>query len=219
VVVPGLPHHVTQRGNRRQAVFFHDEDRVAYLSLLRDACARFGVTVRGWCLMPNHVHVIAVPEEEPSLARAFSDTHVRYTRRINFRKGWRGHLWQGRFGSSPMDVRHAVAALRYVERNPVRAGLCRAPWRYPWSSAALHAGASETDPLIDGRGGWFARLAPGWREFLTGPEDEEFAESLRRESAAGRPIGGTGFVRRLEGRLKRRLARGSPGRPRTRRRD
>ena len=214
VVVPGLPHHVVQRGNRRQDVFFSDGDREAYLAFLRAACGDFGVEVRGWCLMPNHVHVIAVPEEEASLARAFADAHVRYTRMVNFREGWRGHLWQGRFGSSPMDERHAVAALRYVERNPVRAGLVRVAWRYRWSSAAFHVGGLDADALIGSRDGWFAELAAGWREFLAEGDEEEFVARVRREANVGRPVGAAPFVAGLERRLKRRLTRGRPGRPR-----
>ena len=218
VVVPGLPHHVVQRGNRRQDVFFSDTDREAYVRFLRDACERSGVEVRGWCLMSNHVHVIAVPEGEESLACAFSDAHVRYTRMVNSREGWRGHLWQGRFGSSPMDGRHAVAALRYVERNPVRAGLVRAPWRYEWSSAAFHAGEAESDALVASRGGWFAELRAGWREFLAEPDEEEFVARIRREAAVGRPVGGASFVARLERRLERNLTRARPGRPKKKRR-
>ena len=217
-VAPGLPRHVVQRGNRRQDVFFCDEDREAYLSFLRDACERFGVEVRGWCLMTNHVHVIAVPEGDASLGRAFSDAHVSYTRMVNFREGWRGHLWQGRFGSSPLDERRAVAALRYVERNPVRAGLRRVPWRYEWSSAAFHAGEADADPLVASRDGWFAELAAGWREFLTQPDEEGFVARIRREAAAGRPVGAASFVAGLERRLKRNLTRGRPGRPRKKRR-
>jgi len=218
VVVPGLPHHVVQRGNRRQDVFFSDEDREAYLALVRDACGKFGVKVRGWCLMTNHVHVIAIPEGERSLALAFSDAHVRYTRLVNFRERWRGHLWQGRFGSSPMDGRHTVAALRYVERNPVRARLARVPWEYAWSSAAFHVGKKAADPLVSDEDEWFEELAPGWDEFLAEPEDEGFLRRVRRESVSGRPLGTAGFVRGLERRLGRELARGSAGRPSSRKR-
>ena len=128
-VIPGVPHHVTQCGNNRQDVFFVNDDHRVYLSFLREQAARFGLRVLGYCLMTNHVHLIAVPETPEGLRRAMGEAHRRYTRRVNFREGWRGHLWQGRFGSSPMDERHTVAALRYVERNPVRAGLCRVPWR------------------------------------------------------------------------------------------
>ncbi len=95
VVVPGVPHHVTQRGNRRQATFFNEEDYAAYLALLGEWCGRCGVAVWAYCLMPNHVHLIVVPESEDGLRRGLGEAHRRYTRRINFREGWRGHLWQG----------------------------------------------------------------------------------------------------------------------------
>ena len=115
--MPGVPHHVTQRGNRRQKTFFTKEDYSAYLNLMADWCGQFGVEIWAYCLMPNHVHLIAVPEREDSLAQAIGEAHRRYTRRINFRKGWRGHLWQGRFSSYPMDDVYLMAAVRYVELN------------------------------------------------------------------------------------------------------
>ena len=103
VVIPGMPHHVTQRGNRRQPTFFDDEDYAAYLELMADGCREEGVAIWAYCLMPNHVHLIGVPETEQSLRRAIGEAHRRYTRRINFRERWRGYLWQGRFASFVMD--------------------------------------------------------------------------------------------------------------------
>ena len=213
VVVPGLPHHVTQRGTRREDVFFSDEDRLRYLAFVREAAERFGVTIRSWCLMSNHVHFVAVPEGEKSLALCFGKAHTQYTRMINFRKGWRGFLWQGRFGSSPMDGPHTFHAVRYVLRNPVRAGLVRLPWRYEWSSAAFHVGEKKTDPLvketadIDG-------MIGDWREYLVEPEADEMLRRMRRETTVGRPLGGGEFVQRLEEDLDRFLTRRPPGRPR-----
>jgi len=139
VVVPGVAHHVTQRGNRRQQTFFQEDDYSAYLALLREWCARCGVAVWAYCLMPHHVHLIVVPESEDGLRRGLGEAHRRYTRRINFREGWRGHLWQGRFASFAMDERYLLRAARYAELNPVRAKLCRMPWRWRWSSAAARA--------------------------------------------------------------------------------
>src|SRR5208337_2974495 len=135
VVIPGVPHHLTQRGNRRQKVFFGQDDYEAYLELLREWCAERGVEVWAYCLMPNHVHLIVVPQSEEGLRRAIGEAHRRYTRRVNFREDWRGHLWQGRFASFPVDEEHLIAAARYVERNPVRARLARRAWDYRWSSA------------------------------------------------------------------------------------
>ena len=164
VVIPDVPHHVTQRGVRRQDVFFSDEDRLRYLEFVREAAERFGVTIWAWCLMANHGHFVAVPKGEESLALCFGKAHTKYSRMVNFRSDWRGHLWQGRFGSSPMDEAYTYHRTRYVLRNPVRAGIVRLPWRYEWSSAASHIGEKKTDPLVrpdkdlDGMvGDWLAR--------------------------------------------------------------
>lgn len=132
LVVPDHPHHVTQRGNRRQPVFFGDDDYRAYLDLLRDACDAAQTTVLAYCLMPNHVHFLMVPSHEDGLRSSIAEAHRRYTRRISFREGWRGHLWQGRFGSVVMDEAHLAAAAPYVECNPVRAGLCERASEWPW---------------------------------------------------------------------------------------
>ena len=135
LVIPGLPHHITQRGNRRQQTFFCDEDYAAYVELMADWCKERGVEIWAYCLMPNHVHLIAVPKSEDGLRRAIGKAHRRYTRRINFREKWRGCLWQGRFASFVMDEPYLLAATRYVELNPVRAGLTTDAADWPWSSA------------------------------------------------------------------------------------
>jgi putative transposase len=121
VVMEGVAHHVTKRGNRRQPVFFGDDDYRAYRVLLAEGCAAAGVAVWGYCLMPNHVHLILVPSGAEGLRAALAEAHRRYTRRVNLREGWRGYLWQGRFASVAMDEPHLMAAARYVELNPVRA--------------------------------------------------------------------------------------------------
>ena len=123
VVAAGVPHHVTQRGNRRQQVFFSDADYQSYLTLLAISCRKTGVAVWAYCLMPNHVHLILVPRDADGLRAALADAHRRYSRDINFRQGWRGYLWQGRFASFPMDDNYLLACARYVELNPVRANL------------------------------------------------------------------------------------------------
>src|SRR5271166_3831232 len=131
VVVPGLPHHITQRGNRRQQTFFCDEDYRSYLELIGEWCGVHQVAVWAYCLMPNHIHLIAVPQSADGLRRAIGEAHRRYTRTVNFREGWRGHLWQGRFASFVLDEPYLLTAARYVELNPVRAGLINSPSRYP----------------------------------------------------------------------------------------
>ena len=123
VVVPGLSYHVTHRGNRRADIFVDDNDRVLYVGLMRDYAAKAGLGVRAWCLMSNHVHFVVVPEREGSLARGIGLAHRRFAAWQNARHGWLGHLWANRYFSTPLDETHLWRAVRYVERNPVRAGL------------------------------------------------------------------------------------------------
>ena len=209
VVAPGLPHHLTQRGNRRQETFFCEEDYEQYIRLMSEWCSRWDVDVWAYCLMPNHVHMIVVPKSEEGLRRAIGEAHRRYTRRINFRVGWRGHLWQGRFASYPLDERYLLAATRYVELNPVRAGMVKDPEAYPWSSAAAY---------ISGRGNDLVKVKPllemvgNWRDFLLRGVSKEEIERIRRHEKTGRALGDDGFVGKLEGALGRILQRQKPGR-------
>ena len=131
VVAPNYPHHVIQRGNRRQQTFFNDEDYEVYKNLMAEHCAMHVVKIWAYCLMPNHVHLIAVPKTKEGLNRAIGEAHRRYTRRINFREKWRGYLWQGRFASYPMDESYTLAAARYIELNPVRVKLVKRPEAWP----------------------------------------------------------------------------------------
>ncbi len=117
LVIAGLPHHVTQRGNRRQQTFLGDGDYAAYLELMAAGCRERGVEIWAYCLMPSDVHLIAVPQSEDGLARAIGEAHGRYTRRINLRGKCRGYLWQGRFASFVTDEPHVLAAVRYREHG------------------------------------------------------------------------------------------------------
>jgi len=200
VVVAGVPHHITQRGNRRQATFFEEGDYRRYLALMGQWCQRCGVEVWAYCLMPNHVHPIVVPSSEDGLRRGLGEAHRRYTRHVNFREGWRGHLWQGRFASFPMDERYLMRTARYVELNPVRAKLCRAPWRWAWSSAAAHV-AGKDDGLV--RVGPLLKRAGDWREFLSAGMEADEAELFRRHERTGRPLGQARFLERIEKTLGR----------------
>ena len=211
VVAPGVPHHITQRGNRRQPTFFLEEDYRTYLELMAEWCAERGVEVWAYCLMPNHVHMIAVPESEDALRRAIGEAHRRYTRHVNSREGWRGHLWQGRFASFPVDDTHLCWAVRYVELNPVRAGLVWAPEEYPWSSAAAHV-AGRDDILV--RVEPLLRRFGDWRGFLAEGLPEEATAALRGHERTGRPLGSPEFVAELERDLGRRLQVQRPGRKR-----
>jgi putative transposase len=185
-VLPGIPHHVTQRGNRRQPTFFGETDYALYLSLLRHWCARSGTRVWAWCLMPNHVHLVLVPAHEDGLRAAMGPTHRAYSTEINRREGWSGHLWQSRFASFPMDEPHLHACLRYVELNPVRAGLAARPEDWPWSSARVHLGLcadrlTETAPLRE--------RIEDWRGFLDEGLDPAECDEIRMSERSGRPLG------------------------------
>lgn len=211
LVVPGIPHHVTQRGVRRMETFFGDGDYRAYVTLLAEWSAKAGTEIWAWCLMPNHVHLVLVPSDEDGLRRSLGETHRRYTRRINRREDWRGHLWQERFHSYPMDERHLLACVRYVELNPVRAGLVAQPRDWRWSSARAHLGGSD-----DG----VTRLAPlqqrvpDWKAFLAGGLEEDMLEAVRKHQRSGHPLGSTDFSAMLEERLGRKVMPRRRGRPR-----
>ena len=214
VVVAGCPHHVTQRGNNRQDVFFVDDDRRVFVELLREAAGRFAVRIDGYCLMSNHVHLVATPRDEGGLAAALKRANQLYTQYVNRLHGRSGHLWQERFFSCPLDAEHFWAALAYVERNPVRARRVRLAWRWPWSSAAAHVGEADPSGLLD-LASWRRRVRPeAWRERLREAQDEGEMLRLRRWTSRGRPLGSDAFVARVEVRFGRRLRALAPGRPR-----
>lgn len=210
--MPGVPHHIVQRGNRRQDVFFGDSDKNHYIELVGRACKDHGVDIWSWCVMSNHVHFIAVPEREGSFANCFSEAHVRYTRMINTREKWKGHLWQGRFSSSPLDERYLLAAVRYVERNPVRARMVQLPWEYKYSSASYHIGKRSTDPLVK-NDQTLQNLIDDWRTYLYDSDNEDDLVIIRKEESGGRPIGSESFIEKLEKKLNRSFNRKTAGRP------
>jgi putative transposase len=203
VIAPKLPHHVIQRGVRSMEIFATDEDRERYLALLAEFAARYALGIWAWCLMTNHVHLVVVPERKDSLARAIGEAHRRYTRRINVREGVRGHLFQERFHSFPIqEDGHLLAVVRYVERNPVRAKMVERAEDYPWSSAQYHVGG-RVDRLV--------KLSPvrgmvkDWRHFLRGDEARTEVETIRRHVRTGRPWGTDLWIKKMEKRLGRRL--------------
>jgi putative transposase len=198
--------------------FFSDDDYRAYLSLLVDFCVRCDVRVWGYCLMPNHVHLIVVPSGQDGLARALGETHRRYTRRVNFREGWRGYLWQGRFASFVMDQPHLLGAAAYIERNPVKAGLVEKAEQWPWSSAKAHVrgrpdGVAETDWLTDMTAGWVCT----WRKYLRQDDVSALGETLRGHESTGRPLGEESFIRKIGVLVGRELLRQKTG-PKTKKR-
>lgn len=196
VVLPDIPHHVTQRGVRSLPVFFGESDRETYLHLLAEQAARHGVRILSYCLMTNHVHLIAVPASEKALARAIGEAHRRYTCLINHREDVRGYLFQGRFYSCPLDEFHMLAAVRYVEHNPVRARMVKRPWDYAWSSARFHVGLRHTDRLVQDRD--LLGLVPDWREFLATEPSSADSEMVRAKTRTGRPAGNDAFIKRAE---------------------
>ena len=207
VVVPGIPHHITQRGNRRQETFFSDDDYLEYLRLMSSWCSKCGVEVWAYCLMPNHVHLVAVPESEDGLRKAIGEAHRRYTRYVNFREGWKGHLWQGRFASFPMDELYLIATVLYILLNPVRANIVKRVEDYHWSSgAALLSGKDDplanVTPLLD--------ITRDWESMLSRPENVDH-EIIRSHERTGRPLGGDTFITMLEERIGRTLRKQKPG--------
>jgi len=206
---------VTQRGNRRQDIFFEDGDYRAYLAFLAEWAEKVSLRVWSYCLMPNHVHLIVVPADETGLARGVGETHRSYTHRINKREGWIGHLFQQRFSSFVMDEPHLMSAAAYVERNPVRAGLVARAEDWPWSSAPAHV-LGRPDPVAEG--GWLAERTRGWvctwGEHLARDEHAETSKVLRNHERSGRPLGSDDFVKTLAGRFGDGVLPKKKGRPR-----
>ena len=210
-VAPGLPHHVTQRGNRRQVVFFSRTDYDLYKGLMRRACDKHGVRVWAYCLMPNHVHLILEPSSRDSLRQAVGWAHQCYTRSVNRRMRWTGYLWQGRFWSAPMDEPYLHAATRYILQNPVRAGHVEHPCEWTHSSTAAHLRGRD-DMLVEVEP--LAERFDDWSDVLSEPADPAAAKKLIRHSKAGLPVGSRHFVKAIEGLVGRSLVLRSPGRPR-----
>jgi putative transposase len=210
VVAPGMPHHVTQRGNRRQKTFFKKGDYAEYLAQMSEWCHTHDVDIWAYCLMPNHIHLIAAPKTKDGLRLAIGEAHRRYTRLINFRKGWRGHLWQGRFSSFVMELNYLLACTRYIEQNPVKAGLVKKSEEWPWSSALPHIRGKDdmlvkTEPLS-------RMVHKEWDEFLSEYPDSKDIELFRSHERTGRPLGQEHFIEKPETVLNRPLKLKKPGR-------
>ncbi|MFC1736031.1 transposase [Candidatus Hydrogenedentota bacterium] len=207
--MPGLPHHVTQPGNRRADIFECDEDREVYLRLLGKYMKKYGVSLWAYCLMSNHVHLVLVPAAAESLSRCLRDTHTVYATHFNKRTQLSGHVWQGRFFSCALDEAHLWAAVRYVERNPVRAGIVEKAEEFSWSSAAGHCGLKE-DKLLAGE---FppVGVVDDWPTWLA-DEDPAYIEAVRKHTHTGRPCGSRTFLEGLEELLGKRLRPRKAGR-------
>lgn len=212
VVVPGMPHHITHRGIRRSDVFWDDADRLHYLELFRTACRMFLLRIWAYCLMANHVHFVAVPERLDSIGKVFHWSHGGYDKYFNAKYGLTGNLWENRPYSAVLDERHAMTAVRYVERNPVRAGMVVRASDYRWSSARVHCGLAY-DSLLDPT--WPpSGLIPNWAEWLAGDDDRTQEEHIRKSTSTGWPCGDESFIENIEQRTRRNFRRKRPGRPR-----
>lgn len=211
VTAAGLVYHVTHRGNRRADVFFDREDREVYLRWLAAAGRRHALEVWAFCLMTNHVHLLLRGLRSESLGRALGEVQGRYARRVNEAHGWSGHLWANRFYSHPVAGDGLWAAVRYIERNPVRAGMVTAAEEYPWSSARAHCGLSGPGILAPGRP--FPGRVTDWKSWLE-VGDESRDEELRTAARTGRPVANAELLDQLESELGRSLRSRPRGRPR-----
>ena len=209
LVLPGIPHHITQRGNGRQRTFFDDDDYALYLDLLAQAAEQAQTEIWSYCLMPNHVHIILVPSDKDGLRRTLGDTHRRYTGYINARRRTTGHLWQGRFSSVAMDEAHLHQAFRYIALNPVRARLVTRPEDWTWSSVRAHF--AQTDDHVVTVAPALERVGD-FRTFLGEEFDEAMSyAALRRAESVGRPIGSKEWLSDMEAKTGLTLAPQKPG--------
>ncbi len=203
IVVPGFPHHVTQRGNRHADIFETDGDREAYLRFLKKYCEKRALSVWAYCLMSNHVHLVVVPEKASSLSEGLRDAHTVYAMYFNSRTQLSGHVWQGRFFSCPLDESYLWAAVRYVEINPVRTGTVERAEAYPWSSAAAHCGLRDDAALSTAFPP--AGVIDDWAGWLHEPFEaqDEIYTSIRQRTHSGRPCGSSKFLDQVEHLLDR----------------
>jgi putative transposase len=207
-VVPGAPHHVLQEGKRGQRFFSSDADHKEYLALLVEGCAAARVSILAYCLMPKQVRLILVPRTKDGLRAALGETHRRFTRAMNRSRARGGNLFRGRFASFPMDRDAFVLCARYVEQAPVRARLAKAAREWRWSSAAAHLKGRknpivDVEPLLD--------RVDDWRALVGRALTKDELKAIAASEHTGRPFGSEAFIRRVEARLGRTLARQKPG--------
>jgi len=211
VVVPNYFYHITQRGNNRQEIFIKDDDRRKYLLWMNEYKRKSNVEIFSYCLMNNHVHFIGRPLMKDSLAKLFHIVQVRYAQYFNKSHGNNGHLWQSRYYSCILDEKHFAAAVRYVERNPVRAGIVDQPWRWPWSSAAHHIGAGKSILELENIRNFIPE--DRWQDFLSEPDRSGDLQSIRKLTQSGRVWGSEEYIEKLERIIGMKLTEPSMGRP------
>jgi len=212
IVIPDIPYHITQRGNNGQDVFFSNTDRKYYLSWLLYYSKQFKFDIIAYCLMSNHVHFIGIPRDIESMLKTIQTVHMRHTQSVNNQKNRTGHLWHSRYYSTPLDDKHLWHAIRYVEHNPVRAGIVRNAEDYLWSSAAFHCGLRD-DILISktiNLPGFF----DNWIDILHDVSDDEFIKKIRHNTFKGIPCGSEEFVENLSLKVGYKIFDRGKGRPR-----
>ncbi|NQT29699.1 MAG: transposase [Candidatus Saganbacteria bacterium] len=189
IVAVGYPHHLTQRGNNKQEIFLDDDDCNKYLSFLSEYCRKYKLVILSYCLMPNHIHLLAVPEEKFSLAKTIKCTHMRYAQYVNKKVNACGHLWHRRFHSCVLNQRHLFAAARYIERNPVRAEIVKEAWVWEWSSARYHIGKEKKNEIITGNLFDYINVKPSyWKECLKMYEKERYIQKIRKHTKRGHTL-------------------------------
>jgi putative transposase len=203
-VITNVPYHISQRGNHRQDVFYTLQDRQRYLELLSQYASSNSLDIVAYCLMTNHIHLVAIPRRPDSMSRTVQTVHMRHTQAINLEKQWSGHLWHSRYFSTALDDRYFVQAIRYVEQNPVRAGLVRNAVDYPWSSAGFHCGMTDKSDILHVAKN-LDEIFDGWESFLNEIPDKEVIEILRRRTMTGIPCGDEKFIRKIAKQIGREI--------------
>ncbi len=213
VVVPNIPHHVTQRGNYQQDVFLDDKDKFKYLSLLKEYSFEYNIEILAYCLMRNHVHLILVPSESDALGKMLNIVSMKYAQYFNKRVGKRGHLWQDRYFSCPLDEDHLYEVFRYIENNPVKSGIVQYAEDYYWSSARAHVSGKVQENDLLGDYTKYLKRIDNWKEYLNENPKESVINNLRKCTKRGRPAGNERFIRNLEEKTGRKLTTPPRGRP------
>ncbi|MBU1023262.1 transposase [bacterium] len=211
-ILKNIPYHLTQRGNRQQDTFFSTDDRKRYLKWLSHYSELYGFNIVAYCLMTNHIHIVGIPQRDRGMTLTIQTVQMRHTQAVNRENGWKGHLWQSRYFSSALDDTHLWLAIRYVEQNPVRAGIVANAQDYIWSSAACHCGL-RPDPVLSDLPE-LSDAFDGWDEILKEVPDNESIEKLRKRTYAGIPCGDEKFLKRISKRTGRQINVREPGSPR-----
>lgn len=211
VTLAGIPHHVSQRGNRGEPVFFEKADFESYRAFMAAQCAEHNIEIWAYCLLPNQIHLIAQPHRPDDLARAIGEAHRRYTCYINEKKAWRGHLFQDRFDSYAMDEGALTDAAHFIETLPVMARIAPKAGNYLWSSAKAHL-QNRDDSFVVPQKPLLDRVSD-WEAFLSMPLPRKIMDDIARHLQTGRPRGGNHFLNDVEQTLGRRVRALPVGRP------